>query len=1783
MEEEEVLSINIPKKEKYTLCILDSKGNPKNFIVFGASSQVMDEEEIKISLFSNDEERKILDTIEPQPTFHYSSQQIHIDDSIRTIKKKIIHELGSNNVCYEEIYLFSNIQKKIKILNAYQEITQQSFNKPISRIEKELQEIENIYNEMNKKTLGQFLLNLKVSNDIVEQLENLESNVVTYEDILKFLPKEDEFIISTPIGQKFSKKFNFLFSGNPMDILSSDGELLYKSNKNNEIYVFENHLLLNYGKLDKNIIYVCLAEDVLNYAITNNIDSNFIIKNYYPLLFKKNIISLDLFNENRQNLILQNQTLIKPSTINEFDKINTFYDIYYSRKNELSYIDRGINSFDIIIHPDYDIPLPLDVIFKQVHSTKEMPFIKYNPGLRRENIYRLYSETFAKNGKKIPYLKKNQILNISRQTGKMREISFYIQQNTKKQVVELFIDFQYNGNIRVRSTLSKSISSNDLETIIYNTLNPIIISVNDFLEKSGYNIAFFEILTDNNIEILNIEYGCKINLNKPMKLTNYLGCLTSIFDIPNFNFDFNKIVNLQFIRVENYTKMNAIAIMITDLFRESKKQEEIISSLMVNFNINHDEALKEILKYFNDHTRIQGQYVNKTIEIIDNPGFPVSMNKNPFDDKLIIKVNKITSIYFIEVLHIYIDTILRLTQNIDSIEPELIKKINNLCNNKTKTVEENAVENIIATNVILSNPIEFNKEEEFNDDDNEKYLPDDYDEDEEYFEEDEGEGQEREPVIESQEREPIIESQEREPIIESQEREPIIEGQEREPIIEGQEREPIIEGQEREPDIEGQEREPIIEGQESKDNSLKSEESNRFLPSSNEESKDNSLKSEESNRFLPSSNEESKDNSLKSNKKIGGVRTKSTNKAETESKKEKSNIFTKRIKDREPTLILTKKQGKFSSYSRICPANVSLQPVILTNEEKNKIDEEHPGSYTNAIQYGTDPKNPYWYICPRYWCLKNNTPMTEEEVKRGECGGKIIPDNAKAPPPGHFIYEFTDDKYHKNEKGEYIYHSPGFKPEHSHPDKLCLPCCYNKWSSYNMKNQSEQQKRRQQCGLVDHYVYTDEIDETTGERKKKIGPDGKPIQYSTIKTDEDLIEDVKKNPNKNKEEEKQKKKINVFGIDRIPIPQYRWGFLPPSVELFLHTDNNKYTVRNNPALIQPHKRPLLRYGIENSQNKSFIGVLADIYSYSVNIPLPTIPEMCEIIANSINLDSYLKFHNGSLVSIFKPSRIRIDDLTVEKYKTTEFYQSIDLNNIAQYNFLKDTISSFHNFLSYLQNKDSIIDHTYLWDIISSKESPIFEGGINLVILRIFDNDFTENVELICPTSSYSSNIYIKERGTILLLLHNDYYEPIYLYEDKDKENPLPPIKIFDKNTSTIELKQLQIIFENILETTNKYCKPIPNRPRIYEYKENITSEELLNILLEFDFFIKSQVLNYNGKIIGLIVYIRENDKKSIFLPCFPSSILPNISKIYIDFVEWNDYIYTRDTLIQVSIRSQNKILSKPLFKIIEDGLIVGILTETNQIIFINPPTENIIQDDILSINTFGYKEKEYFKKDIEIMTNKNFDEKRINTINNISLETQFYTSFRSILRNLLNDYLFREYRKNIIEILDDAHFLYTVKIKKIETLIRNLMKNSVNFIDNIDNDVKKKILQSTDTSNDIKSYCLMEKNKICIPKKNLISGINNENLYYSRLADELIRYKRIQIFLLQPTKYLNITNIEFQINKNEILILDSVLTDAYFDSLELYNNSKFVKNITYDNATISKINPFYQYYSNNKE
>ena len=55
--------------------------------------------------------------------------------------------------------------------------------------------------------------------------------------------------------------------------------------------------------------------------------------------------------------------------------------------------------------------------------------------------------------------------------------------------------------------------------------------------------------------------------------------------------------------------------------------------------------------------------------------------------------------------------------------------------------------------------------------------------------------------------------------------------------------------------------------------------------------------------------------------------------------------------DYDPKLFLKKGDSKFHSYSRTCPSNIRRQPVILTDEEKERIDKISPDSYDKAIKY----------------------------------------------------------------------------------------------------------------------------------------------------------------------------------------------------------------------------------------------------------------------------------------------------------------------------------------------------------------------------------------------------------------------------------------------------------------------------------------------------------------------------------------------------------------------------------------------------------------------------------------------------------------------------------------------------------------------------------------------------------------------------------------------------------------------------------------------------------------
>ena len=304
-----------------------------------------------------------------------SNQIIHLDDSIRVIKNKILKELGLTTVSYKELYLFSKTRFRDSILDVYRFLTNQD-TEPLTIT--------------------------KISNFLANIIDNVElfikmtkKDFYTYDDLLTIFQGKTDIHIHIPIGKKFETKFDYSFLTNPYHLKN------VTTNSIHNMFSFENSLLLNYGELYENTMYVCLAEDIFEYGEEQKFNMDYVSQYYYPFLYKDDILSVEKLTNEKQNLIQETTVNITDQTWKLYETVDMFYDIFDKRTSNLSYIKTGITSFKFIIHTDFKNILPLDTIFKNIHSTKQIPFIKYNPGFRMENIYRLYSEKISTTGKKI--------------------------------------------------------------------------------------------------------------------------------------------------------------------------------------------------------------------------------------------------------------------------------------------------------------------------------------------------------------------------------------------------------------------------------------------------------------------------------------------------------------------------------------------------------------------------------------------------------------------------------------------------------------------------------------------------------------------------------------------------------------------------------------------------------------------------------------------------------------------------------------------------------------------------------------------------------------------------------------------------------------------------------------------------------------------------------------------------------------------------------------------------------------------------------------------------------------------------------------------------------------------------------------------------------------------------------------------------------------------------------------------------------------------------------------
>ncbi len=498
---------------------------------------------------------------------------------------------------------------------------------------------------------------------------------------------------------------------------------------------------------------------------------------------------------------------------------------------------------------------------------------------------------------------------------------------------------------------------------------------------------------------------------------------------------------------------------------------------------------------------------------------------------------------------------------------------------------------------------------------------------------------------------------------------------------------------------------------------------------------------------------------------------------------------------------------KEKTYYSTCQG-ISRYPKVLTDEEKEEIDRDHPGSYSvdpnkiescetfeditnnmkrynnkvkcSTVKWGSNNRNKQWYICPRIYDIKEGIPLNVSDLTFEE---PFTPKNVASindwrvdKKTGRDILTFNPtyngrkliqdiESYnpHKNytiliiKKGvDYLY--PGFQKSPTVP-VIYSPCCFG--TSMRVK----------EAFLVSS-------------------------EEEGIKKSNDYIQSWGKT------------------LDYNPP---RIGLLPAKLYDFLNIDSN--ACKNGD--FSKSKKCFFRRGIKQDHN-SFLSLIANIKGDNWTD---------EKIINNI-----------------------IKHLTFEEFKTLN---NGNLN--IQFKGISEE-SGYQQYLEYLISNEKK-DYKFFYDYLTKPNKWLFEFGIKLIIIEVYTEGDDELFRVLCPYFMRNRITYGQDTPVVLAIKDNSVYEPIYYFDGNPK--PIKELNINDK-----KIKEIYKLFSQKCDKV--YPSKILNLQNskiefLFDKKYNL--HETLAILNKLDYSFQPKFLvidNYN-KITS--IYLKNN----LFVPIYPEN------------------------------------------------------------------------------------------------------------------------------------------------------------------------------------------------------------------------------------------------------------------------------------------------------------------------
>ncbi len=517
-----------------------------------------------------------------------------------------------------------------------------------------------------------------------------------------------------------------------------------------------------------------------------------------------------------------------------------------------------------------------------------------------------------------------------------------------------------------------------------------------------------------------------------------------------------------------------------------------------------------------------------------------------------------------------------------------------------------------------------------------------------------------------------------------------------------------------------------------------------------------------------------------------------------------------RLREADDTLFNYKvpKTAKRTDYASVCGVVSERQPVVVSKSEYEEINKKYPGAVHGYVKTGSNPtlasKN--YYICPNIWCPKSRLAITYEAYKKA--GFKCPNPDIEEDP--YLFVRAVDKTLEESELSKKLSkpHYPSFLDMYTHPDKLCLPCCFLTSPEAGNRNQ----KRKEAC--ISNHLSANAAKPASAEKTDNIMGNEKYIKAETY----------------------------------CPLEVARYGLLSKDIQdLFGKFCGSRH---DGTGLMKDKTTCFLRRGIDHG-TQSFLACIEYILQ---------IQDIRRIILNNLSIEKYVSLENGRLLKLFLGEETTTQmkefkkwffdpkqDGYVARFNLTKLRDEIKENDeISEKEIIREYLIwlSYNHFFEYLRNDTHSKDHRVLIDLINMGESWL---NPQKVVFIVIDVDPVSGKSFVqCPTRPFTTIdkvAFVIKRGI--------YYEPFVKVVNKNKKNVEEQL-IFDWDRDFPELKPLLNIYI-------KQCKAKDdafNRKNCKAYLESQNYE------------IRSMVVDYSFMVCGIILknnlYIPLFNKEHIF-------------------------------------------------------------------------------------------------------------------------------------------------------------------------------------------------------------------------------------------------------------------------------------------------------------------------------